>query len=141
MRRSNATLVTLLAAAVIASCGGGEDGGAGDGDGAEGASDAGERPLSDAIELFAGGTSPTCLFCHGESGAGGMMGPALDGLAADWDVDALTQFILEPEKGVAASDRLTDLASRYSMHMPKPAGFTESDARVMARWLLEGMPR
>ena len=131
-----ALFTSLAAAAALASCGGGDEPTT---DGGESAAD--ERPLSDAIDLYSGGTAPTCLFCHGENGEGGMMGPALDGLGADWDVDGLTQFVLEPEQGVAASERLTDVASRYSMHMPKPSGFTESDARVMARWLLEGMPR
>lgn len=144
MRSRTTTALVLLAAAAIASCGGGDEptsNGAEGGGAADGATTEDERPLSDAVDLYVGGTSPTCQVCHGEKGEGAMMGPALDGLAEDWDVDALAAFLLDPPAALAESERLTELAGRYSMPMPEPSGFTESDARVMARWLLEGLPR
>jgi|GEM_PF-1868509 len=137
MRRRPLQLLALFTAAAIASCGGGEEPTT-DGGGPDAPA---ERPLSDAVDLYVGGTAPTCQFCHGEQGAGGMMGPSIDALDEHWDVDTLAAFLLDPPSGLAESERLTELAGRYSMPMPKPSGFDESDARVMARWLLEGMPR
>lgn len=131
-----ASALLFVTAITAAACGGGGD---------EGATDAGsepsERPLSDAVALYSGGTQPTCQTCHGTNGAGAMMGPSIDALADHWDTDTLTAFLLDPPAHMAESQRLNELASRYPMPMPKPSGFTESDARVLARWLLAGMPR
>lgn len=146
MERRLLALTGLALLTIVASCTGSDDaastdGGPTDGGGAPEAALAAERPLADAVGLYSGGTAPTCAFCHGVAGEGAMLGPALDGLTADWDIEELTAFISDPPAYMASHARLTELAARYQMPMPKPGDFDESDSRVLARWLLEGMPR
>lgn len=141
-RRSIQRAFVLFAATALCACGSGteSEGGASD-TGGDGAAETTERPFSDAVALYNGGTQPTCQTCHGANGQGAMMGPSIDALGEMWEVESLTAFLVDPPAAMAESERLTELAGRYPMPMPKPSGFTDSDARVLARWLLEGMPK
>jgi cytochrome c553 len=141
MERRLLTLTGLALSVIVASCSGSDDAAPATDGGAAQAPAVEERPLSDAVALYSGGTQPSCAFCHGAKGEGAMLGPALDGLGEDWTVDELAAFISDPPAYAADHARLTELAGRYQKPMPKPSGFDASDSRVMARWLLEGMPR
>ncbi|MEZ5979095.1 MAG: c-type cytochrome [Planctomycetota bacterium] len=125
----------ILVAATLASCGDDTKASGGGSNGPTAALTAAQR--SEMNQLY---SAKQCVMCHPADGSGSQLGPGLTGIEEDWNEADLTAFLLDPPGGVAASARLTDLASGYQMHMPKPA-ITAEQAALMARWLLAGRPQ
>jgi len=63
-----------------------------------------------------------CATCHGENREGKRSGPALTGLAAHWNAEQLTRYLLDPDAMIRANPRLAYKAEKYAIGMPKVSG-------------------
>jgi mono/diheme cytochrome c family protein len=99
-----------------------------------------DRPLTAAAPIYAS-MQNACAVCHGPDGAGGPMGPSLDGIEADWNEADLVSFIRDPVPWLGKSARLNEVHSRYPVGMTPPKDMSDKDAALLARWLLAGRPK
>lgn len=127
-------LAALVACAALAACGeGGERA-----DGAQARQTlASSLPApaapADGAALY---TSQGCGACHGASAQGGMLGPALAGMAAHWTREDLAAFLADPESAVQRSERLAAQKAAYPMPMPGVPKLGEPERLALADWLL-----
>jgi mono/diheme cytochrome c family protein len=66
-------------------------------------------------ELFA----RQCVACHGDSGQGTGLAPALTGKAPSWTRANLVAYLADPQKYIAGDERLREQARHYSLPMPR----------------------
>jgi len=79
-----------------------------------------------------------CANCHGPTGAGGSLGPALAGLEKYWDADELAEYFVDPKAFEERDERLRELKSSHSGTMTSYANLSEDQRLTLARWLLAG---
>lgn len=78
-----------------------------------------------------------CANCHGDSGEGNFLGPALENLKRDWNLPDLVSFLADPGPFLAKNGRLATLRKAYPAAMSRYDNLDENQLGVLARWLLE----
>ena len=79
-----------------------------------------------------------CANCHGKDREGKSLGPALEGLAANWDEEGLARFFADPKPFLAEDARLEGLRKAYPAAMSKYDNLDLEQRTTLARWLLAG---
>ncbi len=77
-----------------------------------------------------------CPRCHGADLSGTGQGPALRNLRAHWDRERLNAFLEAPDRFRRRSERLEQIARRYSTPMPAFV-MGDSTRRRIAAYLLD----
>ncbi len=92
-------------------------------------------PTLDGGELY---RRSGCIACHGPTGDGGMLGPAITDLAQHWNRSDLADFFATPERFVKDSPRLNEqrAARTYAMPMPGVPHLSEAERLALADWSL-----
>jgi mono/diheme cytochrome c family protein len=78
-----------------------------------------------------------CVACHGASGQGSMLAPALNGLRANWTVEQLVEYLADPQGYAAADPRLHEQAKNYRQPMPSYKALTVEELTALGSWLLD----
>ena len=74
-----------------------------------------------------------CSACHGADGGGTMLGPALAGRAARWDMDRLAAYLADPAAYAAEHPEV------QHQRMPQPATTEPEELSALAAWTLRLM--
>lgn len=77
-----------------------------------------------------------CTGCHGDGGAGGMLGPPLRELGQNWTREELAGYIAEPLPFHERKPHLEALGERWSADMPSSPHLTEPERLDLADYLL-----
>lgn len=77
-----------------------------------------------------------CAACHGADRLGTENAPPLATVRANWTIDALAEYLLDPQKVVASDERLRGLGETYVVEMPAFA-FPAEERAAVAAWLIE----
>jgi len=78
-----------------------------------------------------------CVACHGPSGQGSSLAPALNGLSAHWTVEKLVQYLADPEAYAAGDPRLHAQAEAFRQPMPGYDRLSVEERTALGAWLLE----
>ncbi|MAB81440.1 MAG: hypothetical protein CMJ89_19035 [Planctomycetes bacterium] len=78
-----------------------------------------------------------CANCHGGSGEGNTLGPALKNLNKDWNLPDLVSFLADPGPFLAKNGRLATLRKAYPAAMSRYDNLDADQLGELARWLLE----
>jgi len=87
-----------------------------------------------APELF---RHARCDTCHGGNRAGTFLGPPIQGIAANWERDALVEYIRDPKPVIESTPRLAAMAEKFASPM---VGSPQLDRRArekLADWVLK----
>jgi cytochrome c553 len=101
---------------------------------------AGSRAAASATTEISGEAAfrtRTCWRCHAIDRSGTEIGPPLQGLAQDWDVDSLSSYIDDPAPFRAREPRLQALVARYHGRLMKGFPMEREERRALAAWLLQ----
>jgi len=77
-----------------------------------------------------------CANCHGTELEGKSLGPALQGLAANWSEGELARFLADPGPFLARDARLEGLHRAYPGAMSRYDNLDLEQRTTLARWLL-----
>lgn len=88
----------------------------------------GDQPV-DGARLY---VMANCSTCHGNDGAGGVLGPPLRGLDANWTRESLADYLTDPKGAIATTPRLKTLSLNFSMQMPPVTNFTPEQRLLIA---------
>ena len=77
-----------------------------------------------------------CITCHGETGSGTALGPALAGARDKWDVERLAEYFRDPEAYAAKDPRLAEQAKQYSLPMPRYSMLEPVELKSLAKHVL-----
>lgn len=94
--------------------------------------DSGETSTSGAA-LFA---VQGCVTCHGASGDGTALGPAIAGAAARWQRAELIEYLKNPKEYAAKDARLAQQGARYTLAMPNYDMLTPAQLSALADFVL-----
>jgi mono/diheme cytochrome c family protein len=78
-----------------------------------------------------------CADCHGDEGEQTEDAPPLTGLAANWTVDTLAEYVSDPQSFIEKDSRLQEIAKSYpDTEMPAYDVFPAEERRALAAYLL-----
>jgi len=77
-----------------------------------------------------------CGSCHGATGAGGSLGPALKDMSRFWDRNSMSAFFEDPKATLRSDERLSKLSKTFSAGMPAFQYLTDDQAGRIADFVL-----